>query len=102
HCLVHTCRVTSFYEIRCVAVAEEQRLQFLVTYTSQDRRVINLVTIEMQDRQHRSVGDRIEKFVTMPARGERAGFSLAVTHHHQSDKIWVVVNGSVSVRDAVA
>src|SRR5947208_2902420 len=53
-------------------------------------------------RQHCSIGDRIEKFVTMPARGERAGFSLAVTNHYQSDKVWVVVNSPVSVRDAVA
>src|SRR5439155_1019103 len=102
HCLVHAGRVTPFHEIRCVAVAEEQRLQFLVTYTSQKSWVIDLVAVQMQDREHRSIGDRIEKFVTMPARGERAGFSLAVTHHYQSDKVGVVVNGSVSVRHAVA
>src|SRR6266699_1997136 len=102
HRLVHPGRHTSLDKVRRVAIADEQRFQFLVTYTSQKSWVIDLVAVQMQDRQHRSVGDRIEKFVTMPAGGERAGFSLAVTHHYQSDKVWVVVNGPVSVRDAIA
>ena len=38
----------------------------------------------------------------MPARGERAGFGLAVAHHGESDQVRVVVDRPVGVRDAVA
>jgi len=40
----------------------------------------------MQDRQHRTVGGRIEKFVGMPRRGQRSGFCLAVTDDTGDDQ----------------
>src|SRR5262249_826063 len=49
-----------------------------------------------------SVGDRVEKFVAVPAGGQRTGFGLAVPYHHQTDQVRVVVNRPVGVRDAVA
>ena len=38
----------------------------------------------------------------MPARGEGAGFGLAVAHHDEGDQVRVVVDRPVGVRDAVA
>ncbi|HEX7974581.1 MAG TPA: hypothetical protein VF498_09250, partial [Anaerolineales bacterium] len=44
---------------------------------------------EMQDRQHRAIGARVEELVGMPGRGERPGFRLAVAHHAAGDQIRV-------------
>ncbi len=55
----------------------------------------------MQDRQHRPVGDRVDEFVTVPAGGQRTGLGLAVADHYEGNQIWMVVDRSVSVRDAI-
>src|SRR5262245_23346435 len=73
HRLVHAAWVTPFDKIRCVPIADEQCLQFLVADAGQEGRVIDLVAIEVQDRQHGPVCDRIEELVTVPARGEGTG-----------------------------
>jgi hypothetical protein len=54
-------------EVRRPAVAAQQLFQFLAGDAGEDGRVGNLVAVEMQDRQHRAVGGRIEKLVGMPA-----------------------------------
>src|SRR5215469_6803240 len=82
HRLVHTVRVTPFHKIRCVPVADEQRLQLLMADAGQEGRVIDLVAIEVQDLQHRPVRNRIEELVTVPASSEGTGLRLAVTHHY--------------------
>ena len=64
--------------------------------------VIDLVAVKVQHRQHRAVGDWVEKLITVPASGEGTGFGLAVTHHDQSDQVWMIVDRAVGVRDAVA
>ena len=64
--------------------------------------VIDLVAVQVQDRQHGPIRDRVEKLVAVPARGERTGLGFAVTHHDQSDQVRMVVDGPVGVRDAVA
>src|SRR5438046_1521341 len=71
HSLVHSARVTAFDKVRCVPVADEQGLQFLVADAGEDGEVIDLVAVKVQYRQHRAVGDWVEKLVAVPARGER-------------------------------
>ena len=66
------------------------------------RRVVDLVAVEVQDRQHRPVGDRVEELVAVPAGGQGPGLGLAVAHHHQSDQVRVVVDRPIGVREAVA
>ena len=95
-------RVAPLDEQRGIAVADEQRLQLLATDAGQERGVVDLVAVEVQDRQHRPVADRVEELVAVPARGERAGFGLAVPDHGQSDQVRVVEDRPVGVRDAVA
>src|SRR5437762_9616403 len=77
------------------------RIQHFVADAGEECWVIDLVAIEVQDRQHCSISDRIEELVAVPAGGERPGFGLPITDHYQSDKVWIVVDGSVRVRDAV-
>src|SRR5262245_21993569 len=46
HGLVHAVWVAPFHKIRCVPVADEQRLQLLMADAGQEGRVIDLVAVE--------------------------------------------------------
>ena len=102
HRLMHAGRITAFNEIRGVAVPGEQSRQLVVVNARQDRRIIDLVAVEMQDRQHRSVGDRVEEFIAVPAGRKRTCFRLPVAHHCERDQVRVVVDRPIGVRKAVA
>ena len=67
-----------------------ETFQFLAGDAGEQGRVGNLVAVEMQDRQHRAVGDRIEKFVGMPCRGEGSGFRLAIADDTGDDQARIV------------
>ena len=69
HQLVHLLRFIPFDEIRRVPVAAKELLQLLVTDARQHGGISDLVAVEMQDRQHRSIGHRVEKLIRMPACG---------------------------------
>src|ERR1700734_2373961 len=56
----------------------------------------------MQDRQHRTIADWIQKFVGMPRRSKRPGFGFAIPHHHADDQIGIVERRAEGVRYAVA
>src|SRR5580704_7710472 len=73
HRLVHAFVVSALYKIRGISVTDEQRLQLVVADPRQDRRVVDLVTVEVKDRQHRPVGDRVEELIAVPTGGERTG-----------------------------
>ena len=91
-----------FDEVGRPAVALEQVLQLLVGDARQQRRVVDLVAVEMQDRQHRAVADGIEKLVGMPRRRQRPGLGFAVADHHRHQQVRIVEGGAEGVRDAVA
>src|SRR5262249_6957732 len=73
-----------------------------MTDASKERGVIDLVAIEVQDRQHGAVGDRVEKLVAVPASGEGTSLGLPVTHHNYGNKIRMIIDGAIGVRDAIA
>src|SRR2546421_4047538 len=56
----------------------------------------------MQDGQHGAVACRVKEFVGMPTGGERSSLGLAVAHHATSDKIGIVENRTVSMRQRIA
>ena len=62
----------------------------------------DLVAVQVEDRQHRAVADRIDELVGMPGRGERTGLGLAIAHHAGDDQIGIVERSAVGVRHAVA
>src|SRR3974390_86867 len=64
--------------------------------------IVNLIAVELQDRQHRAVPDRVEELVGMPCRSQRAGFGFPITNHYGDQEVGIVVRGAKSVRDAVA
>jgi len=53
-------------------------LQLVVLDTGENGRVADLIAVEVQDRQHGAVADRIEELVGLPRGRERARFSFAV------------------------
>src|SRR5262249_1620551 len=102
HRLMHAGRVAPFYKTRLVTKPDEQGFHLFMTNAGQERWVIDLVTIEMQYREHRPVRDRVEKLIAVPARGQRSRLCCAIPHHHQRYQIWVIVDCAVTERDAVA
>jgi hypothetical protein len=89
-------------EMRPVAISMKKVCQLLIALPPQNRRIVDLVPIQMQDGKDCPIPNRIQKFVRMPACGERARFGFTVTHHTANQQIRIVQGGPVSVGDGVA
>ena len=63
HELMYLFRLITFHKVGCPATAPQELLQFLMLDARQNGGVTDLVTIEMQDRQHGSIGNWVEKLV---------------------------------------
>ena len=59
----------------------------------QDGRVADLIAIEVQDRQHGSVGNWVEKLVGLPCGRQGARFRFTVTDDAGDDQIGIVERG---------
>ena len=70
--------------------------------TGQDGRVADLVAVEMQDRQHGAVTDRIEELVGLPGGGQRSGLGLAVPDHAGDDQAGIVECGAEGMAERIA
>jgi hypothetical protein len=68
HCLMHGVNVGTLHEIRSPAITAEQIFKFLVRDAGEQRWIIDLVPIEMEDRQNGTVARGIQEFVDMPRR----------------------------------
>ena len=90
HGFVHQRGLVTFDEVRRPPISAEQLLQFLASDAGEQRRVGNLVAVEMQNRQHRAVRGRIEEFIGMPRGGQRSGFRFAIADHTGDDEIGIV------------
>ena len=77
-------------------------LQFFAGHPPKDGRVADLIAVQMQDRQHRAVTDRVQEFVALPGGGQRAGFGLAVANRDGGDQVRVVEHGAKGVGDRIA
>ncbi len=95
-------RVVAGDEQRVVPVAAQQPVQFLLGDPGQDRRVGDLVAVEVEDRQDGPVVDRVEELVRVPGRGERPRLRLAVADHAGDEEVRVVEGGAVGVGEGVA
>ena len=102
HELVHRLRLVPLDEVGRVAVAAQELLQLLVADAGQDRRVVDLVAVQVEDRQHGPIVRRVEELVGVPARGQRAGLGLAVAHDAGDNQIRVVERRAEGVAQAVA
>ena len=88
--------------MRLVAIADEQAVQLFRPDARQDGGIGDLVAVEMQDRQDRAVGRRVEEFVAVPGGRQRAGLGLAVPHHRSDDEIGIVEGGAIGMGQGIA
>ncbi len=80
----------------------QQLVQFLAADAGEDGRIGDLVAVEMQDRQHRAIGGRIEKFVGMPRRGQWSGFRLAIADDAGDHEIGIVEHRPERMAERIA
>ena len=102
HGLVHAVVVGAFDEVRRPAVAAHQALQLLVRNARQQRRIVDLVAVQMEDRQHRAVAHRVEKLVDVPRGRQRSGLRFAVAHDRRDDQLRIVESRAAGVRQDVS
>ena len=85
-----------------VAVATQQAVQLLPRDPGRHGRVGDLVAVQVQDRQHRAVVDRVDELVRVPRGSQRAGLELTVPHDRGDDEVGVVHRRAVRVGEDVA
>jgi hypothetical protein len=94
--------VIALHEVRSPAVATHQLFELRTGNPREQRRVVDLVSVQVKDRQHGSIAHRVEKLVRVPGGGQGAGLRLAIAHRHGDEQVRVVERGAKGVRQAVA
>src|ERR1700756_395543 len=85
HGLMHGVDVGALDKVRCPTITAQKALEFLVRDSRQQRRVVDLVAVEVKNRQNCAVTHRIQKLVDVPRGGERPGLRFAIAHHRGYD-----------------
>ena len=102
HELMHFFRLVAFHKVGRPAAAAQKLLQLLMLDAGQDGRVADLVAVEMQDRQHGAIGDRIEKLVGLPGGRQRTRFRFAVADDAGDDQIGIVERGPEGMAERIS
>ena len=68
----------------------------------QDSRIADLITIEMQDRQHGSIGDGIEKLIGLPCGCQRTRFRFAIADDAGNNQIGIVKRSPESMAERIS
>lgn len=102
HCLMHAFEIVAFDKVWGPAVAEHQRAQLFFGDTGKDGGVVDFVAVEMEDGQDGTVGDGVEEFVGVPARGQRTRLGFTITDNGQGDGVGMVEDGTKGMGDGVA
>ena len=101
HLFVHIHRVVAFNEVRLPAAAVEEAFHFVVRNTREDGRIVDLVTVEVQDGEHRAVACGVEEFIGMPCGRKRTRFRFAVSDGDRRDQVGVVEHRAECVGNGV-
>ena len=64
--------------------------------------ITDLVAVQVQDRQYRSVGDGVEKLIRLPRGGQRSGLRLAVADDAGDDQAGIVEGRPKGVAERVS
>ena len=102
HFLVHFSGLVTFHKIGRPTVATEQLLQFLASNAREHGWVGNFVTVQMQNRQHRPIRGRVEEFIGMPGRRQRACFGFAIADNASDNKVRVVKHSAERMAERIA
>ena len=98
---MHVHRVVAGQDVGRVAVALEQLSQLVLGDARQDGRVGDLIAVQVQDRDHHAVADRVEEFVRVPAGGQRPGLGFAVADHAENFEVRIVEGRAISVCERI-
>ena len=71
-------------------------------HSRQDRRIADLIAVEVQDWQHRSVSDGIEKLVRVPCGCQRPSFRFAISYNTGNDQRGIVERGTEGMTERIA
>ncbi len=102
HLLVDVVRLVPLDPEHRMAVSFEQRGELPATDAGEHRRGCDLVPVQVQDRKHGSVGERVEELVRVPARRQRARLRLPIAHDAADHQVGVVEGGAIGVREGVS
>src|SRR5665647_3966840 len=98
---MHLFRIIAFHIIRNPSIATEKLIKFVMADTCENGRVSNFITIQMKDRQHSPVGNRIKKFIGVPCSCQRSGFRFTVTDNACNDQSGVIEYSSKSMAERI-
>ena len=102
HLLMHLGRLAALHEARLPAAAPEEALHFLMAHAGEDGGVGDLEAVQVQDGQHRTVGNGVHELVAVPGGSQRAGLGLAITHHAGGDQAGVIRHSAEGVGQRIA
>ena len=102
HTLMNVFGIITFNEIGFISVSLEELTQLLFGDTCQHGRIGDLVAVEVQNRKHGAVMNRVEKFVRMPTGSQGASFRFAITHHAGYQQIGVVESSAKGMGQRIA
>ena len=85
-----------------VAVAAHELEELRLRDAGEHRRIGDLVAVQVQHRQHRSVAGRIEEAPAVPARGQRTGLGLAVADDADDEEVGLIERSTERVEQRVA
>ena len=99
---VHRHRIIAFYKVRLPAIALQQVFQLFMRDSRKNRRISNLISIQMQNRQNRAIRDRIQELIGMPRRCQRPRFSFAIADHYGCDQARIIKYRAEAMRQGIA
>ena len=102
HELMHPRRILARHEVRVVPATSQVLRELLSSDPREHGWVGNPVAVQVQDTQHRSVGDGIQELVAVPPGGERASLRLAVPYDAGDEQIRVLERRPIGVAQRIA
>ena len=101
HGLMHALVLRAFHEVGRPAITSQQTLQFLVADPRQQRRIVDLVAVQMKNRQDRAIANRAQKLIDVPGSRQGPRFRFAVADYGRHDQFRIVERRAACVREHV-
>ena len=95
-------RIVAGDDVDVVTVAAEEAPYRLVALTTEDGRAGDLVSVQVEDGQHRTIPRRVEEVDALPRALEWPRFGLAISDHGDREEVRVVEDGPEGVHEDVA
>ncbi len=102
HRLVHAVGVGTFHEVRRPSITAEQVFHFFMADASEQGRIVDLVAVEVQNREDRAVANGVQELADVPGGRQRPGFRFPISYDRRDDEVGVVERGAARVRKYVA